>query len=96
MSATILELIYSAIDQVNAQSDGGKPIPKGPDTTLMGGDDAIDSLAFVNLIMALENEIQEKYGKAVVLVTESTLESGEHPFRTAGTLAAYIERLLGA
>ncbi len=69
-------------------------VRKSPDTLLMGGEGSLDSLAFVNLVVAVENEIQRRTHKSVVLVNEQTLEGDEHPFRTVGTLANLIDRLL--
>jgi hypothetical protein len=48
----------------------------------------------VNLVVALEEQIQSKLGKSVVLVDEDNMAADEHPFRTIGTLAEYVERVL--
>jgi acyl carrier protein len=94
MDPQVLEAIYSAIDEVNAGSADGVVIAKTPDTVLMGDESALDSLAFVNLIVALESEIETRFGESLVLVNEKTLESGEHPFRTVETLAVLVSKLL--
>jgi len=90
----ILRLVYAAIDEVNVQTVNGAPLQKSPDTALLGGDQGIDSLMFVNLIVALEEQIETNLSKSVVLVDENSMSLQEHPFRTVGTLASYVERLV--
>lgn len=94
MSVKGLDMLYTAIDEVNAQTDGPH-IEKSPDILLFGGDHGIDSLTLVNLIAAIEQQIQMRTGKSVVIVDESTLALKDNPFQTIGTLAAHVEALLG-
>ena len=82
MRQDILGLVYSAIDEVNAQSADGTAIAKTPETRLLGGDRGLDSLTFVNLVVALEEQIQSGLGQAIVLVDEDSMGLQEHPFRT--------------
>ena len=95
MRQDILNLVYAAIDEVNAQTTDGNPVEKNPETSLLGGEQGMDSLTFVNLIVALEEQIQLKTGESVILVDENSMSLEEQPFRTVGTLAKYVERLLG-
>ena len=94
MRQDILGLVYSAIDEVNAQSAAEVVIAKTPDTRLLGGDRGLDSLTFVNLVVALEEQIQNGLGQSVVLVDENSMALQEHPFRTVGTLADYVEKIV--
>ena len=89
-----LELVYAAIDELNAQSVDAVPLEKSPDTSLLGGDEGMDSLTFVNLIVALEEQIQARTGQSVVLVDENSMSLQEQPFRTVATLAKYVDSLL--
>jgi D-alanine--poly(phosphoribitol) ligase subunit 2 len=90
----ILRLIYAAIDDVNAQAIDGRVVEKHPETALLGGDQGIDSLTFVNLIVALEEQIQQALRKSVVLVDENSMSLQDQPFRTVGTLADYVEHVV--
>jgi acyl carrier protein len=72
----------------------GSPLEKSPEARLLGSDKGVDSLTFVNLVVALEEQIQKKLGKSVVLVDEDKMAMDEHPFRTIGTMAGYVERVL--
>jgi acyl carrier protein len=90
----ILELVYAAIDEVNAQSADGAPIVKAPETRLLGGERGVDSLTFVNLVVAVEEQIQNALGESVILVDEDSMALQAHPFRTVGTLAGYVGKIL--
>lgn len=94
MREDILSLVYAAIDEIDPQTGGGQPLQKSPDSRLLGSDSGVDSLTFVNLVVALEEQIQKKFGKSVVLVDEDNMATEEHPFRTIGTLSDYVERVL--
>jgi acyl carrier protein len=89
----ILELVYKAIDEVNAHTTDGALIEKGPDVPLLGSDKGVDSLTFVNLVVAIEEQIHKTLKKSVVLVDEDSMMLQEHPFRTVGTLATYVEKV---
>ena len=94
MREEILALVYAAIDDVNAQSAKGPLLKKAADAPLLSGKSGVDSLTFVNLMVALEEQIQTTTGKSLVLVDENSMALQEHPFRTVGTLAAYVEQVL--
>jgi D-alanine--poly(phosphoribitol) ligase subunit 2 len=90
----ILRFIYSAIDEVDALATSGAPVEKTPEARLLGSDQGVDSLTFVNLVVAIEEQMQKKLGKSIVLVDEENMGTEEHPFRTISTMAEYIERVL--
>ncbi len=94
MRENILGLVYAAIDDVNGQSVNGVSLEKNPDARLLSGDRGVDSLTFVNLVVAIEEQIQNRMGQSVVLVDEDSMALQEHPFRTIGSLAGYIEKVL--
>ena len=94
MREDILQLLYTAIDNVNAQCADGVRLEKTPRADLLGSDQGVDSLTFVNLIVAVEKEIHSRLGKSVVLVDEDGMAFQEHPFRTVGTLAEYVEKII--
>lgn len=95
MREDILALVYSAIDEVDPLTAAGAPLTKTPEAHLLGSDDGVDSLTFVNIVVALEEQIRQKFGRAVVLVDEENMAAAEHPFRTIRTLAEYVEKVLG-
>ena len=94
MREDILALLYAAMDEVDPLTVGGDPVAKTPDAGLLGSDAGVDSLTFVNIVVAIEDQIHKKLGKSVVLVDEDNMALDEHPFRTIGTMADYVERVL--
>ena len=94
MRADILALVYSAMDEVDPLTVNGAPLAKAPDARLLGSDSGIDSLTFVTLMVAVEEQIQKKLAKSVVLVDEGNMAAEKNPFRTVGSLAEYVEKLV--
>ena len=88
-----LALVYEAIDQVNAQITTGEKIVKDPATPLLDSNGGIDSLAMVNLVVGIEQIVFDKTGQSVTVVDEDAFSSPDSPFRTVGTLAAYLDKL---
>jgi len=90
----ILEIVYTAVDEADVQSLEGNPVKKTPEAPLLGSDQGVDSLNFVNLVVAIEEQIQRKFGKTVILVDEDSIALQEHPFGSIGALASYIEKVI--
>lgn len=91
----IVQVIFDAIDEVNCQLPAGQRAEKTPDAVLMGEGGVLDSLALVNLSIAVEKRIEEKFGASLVLLNALSFSREENPFRTVGYLAQYIDGLLG-
>lgn len=89
-----LEIIYDAIDQVNAQDENSAKITKSPDTPLLGSGSTVDSLALVNLVVAIEQLVSDHANKSITLVDESVFSSPDNPLSTVGSLARYLEKLI--
>jgi acyl carrier protein len=90
----ILGLVYAAIDDIEALSSEGVPLEKSPATPLLASGGSVDSLTLVNLVVAIEERLYSRSGKTVVLVDEDSLALEKNPFRSIGTLAEYVERVL--
>jgi acyl carrier protein len=90
----ILASIYAAIDELNSQSNEGLKIQKSLETPLLAKESGLDSLAFVNLIVAVEGQLETSLGLSGVLVDEVSMSLHEHPFRNVGTLARYVEAVI--
>lgn len=89
-----ISYVYEAIDIVNEQIQDGPRIEKSPDTVLFGDDSALDSLTFVNLVVAIEDLVTNKSGISFTLVDEDTFSAADAPFRTVSSLAELIEKKL--
>ena len=94
MTTSGQDIIYAAIDELNAQSEDGIIIKKSPETKVFGGDGGFNSLDLVNLVIAIETHIEDTPGEAVLLIDKSTMESKNNPFDNVATLSAYVDTLL--
>lgn len=90
----IFKTIYSAIDSINEQLPSGDKIAKSHESCLYGESGALDSVGLVTLIMAVEQEVEQKFGVSVPLADLSVLADGDSPFRNVASLARHIEILL--
>jgi acyl carrier protein len=94
MRDDVMAVIYAAIDELNSQSLQGSKIQKDLETPLLAKGSGLDSLAFVNLIVAVEGQLETSMGMSVVLVDEESMSLQEAPFRTVGSLAKYVESVV--
>ena len=94
MTKLAQSIVNEAISEVNLDQDFDGQIINSPETLLLDSKSNIDSLALVRLLIAVERLIEEKTGKSVVVVDESTFEAEQSPFATIGTLTAHVERLV--
>lgn len=90
----VFQIIYRAIDELNQQLPAGQQIPKSPDIILFGSSGTLDSLGLINLIVAIEQDIEEALGVTINLTHEITLLQETHPFRTIHALTNTILLLI--
>ena len=90
----IYKVIYRAVDEINTLSDDDYELNKTRETILLGQGGDLDSLGLINLIVAVEQNIEDEYDTAVTLADEKAMSQKQSPFRTIGSLADYIEILL--
>jgi len=70
MDATIQNIVSCAIDRLNELLPTGQFLPNGRTTMLLGRGGRLDSMGFVNLIAALEEELEKQLGVTVTLADE--------------------------
>jgi acyl carrier protein len=95
MNEGIIEAIFDALEEVNEHLPNHWKIEKSTQTLLTGESSRLDSLTIVNLIVAIEQRIEEKYGVMINLASSEAF-SDQNPFRDVGTLAEHISSLMGA
>jgi len=90
----ILKLIFKGIDSINAMRPKEARFAKQPDVALMGESGGLDSLGMVNLIVAIEQQIEEQFHVSLDLADDEAMSMRDNPFATVGSLANYIAHLL--
>ena len=93
MKKKLLNAIYSSIDEINRNLSNNNKIDKCENTVIFGGG-KIDSLAFVNFILSIEENILKEFAVSIDLANEGLLMEEVSPFRTVSTLADYIKKLI--
>lgn len=91
---SLLQLIIESVRDMIEQ--GTRPLPEVIDeaTSLVGRQAVLDSLALVTLIVDLEQRIEEEYDAILTLTDDRAMSQSSSPFRTVGSLTAYLEQLL--
>jgi len=95
MNEETLGCVYAAIDEANEDRDGLPPLEKSPTTPIHGTASGLDSLGLINFVVAVEEEVEKRFGAEIVLSDDRSLSAEPSPFESVGALAAYIDVLLG-
>ena len=90
----ILEGIYVAIDEVNEQLPEGQNLEKSLETVLLGSSGKLESINLVNLLVAIEENIEETFGIPISITDERAVSEKNSPFRTVETLCNFVLNLL--
>lgn len=89
-----LQIIYAAIDEINADLDLSEKIEKKEDTIIFGDNNSLDSIGLVNFITIIEQKIEDATGKFISIADERAMSMENNPFKTVASLKAYIEMLV--
>ncbi len=90
----ILDIIYLAIDDVNAQIDKLKKIKKSENTILIGANSELDSLALINFILNIERTFNEEFSLDITLTDQQLLLEPDGPFNKINTLVDYLDKII--
>ena len=91
----IIEIIAAALEDMRDEYETielAEPVEKTP---LFGRRSSLDSLGLVSLIVDVEERVSEEFGRDIVLVDEKAMSQKVSPFLSVGSLARYIDNLLG-
>ena len=93
----VFELVKKALEDLNEELEYDTLRSVSDDTPVFGGDDGIDSLSLVRLVVGLEGAVEKAFGTKVLLSDEKAMSQRNSPYRSAGTLTDFIQsRLEGA
>ena len=86
----ILQLIYSCIDDVNLMLAEDASLNKNLDAIIVGEGGVLDSLSLINLLVAIEEELNLLLKVQFFLLDEELLGDSEGPYQTVGHLYHWI------
>jgi acyl carrier protein len=95
MREQIITLVKDAVTDLNDELQYETLEHPTDETILFGGDDGIDSLSLVRLVVDIEQRIQEETGKKVSLADERAMSAKRSPYRSVGALTDFIIEGLG-
>lgn len=95
MKDRIYSLIYRAMENQNALRTEPLDASRGAETHLFGADGQLDSMGLVSLIVSVEEEVESEFGVNVILASDRAMSGRRSPFATVGSLAEYLESLMG-
>ena len=90
----ITRAVHEAIREVNELLPQSHAVPEAPDTVLIGKSSKLDSMGLINLMLAVEKNVEQLLRKEISLVGGMGKSEAESPLRTVGTLRDYVAELL--
>ena len=91
----LIELIVTVVRELGDQDQVELPTNLTPTTPLFGESGFLDSMSLVSLVVAVEQSIEDRFGKTISLADEKALSRHNSPYRTIGALAEYAAGELG-
>ena len=89
-------VVFRAVDRVNEVLTDLQQLPKSRETPLLADGTTLDSLAVINLLVSIEDEILETLGCELTLVGDETTELDREQLQTLGTLIDALAETLDA
>jgi acyl carrier protein len=90
----VFKIIESAVTEMNEELDYDSLREVNDDTPLFGGEDGVDSLSLVSIIISIESGIFNELDKSVTLADEKAMSMHNSPYRTVGTLLNFAMQRL--
>lgn len=90
-----MSLVKDAVSDLNDELQYDSLANIVDDTVLFGGDDGIDSLSLVRLIVDIEQRLQEELDRQVSLADERAMSAKRSPYRSVGALTDFIVEHIG-
>lgn len=88
------KVISAAIESYNQTCQDGQQLTNDANIVLFGPGSKIDSLGFVNFIVAIEAEVENQMNHSIILVDDQALNMEENPFRTMASLKTLVTNRL--
>ena len=94
MKEKIQEIILDSIKEFNKEKAKDEVLEISNDTTLLDVNGKLDSLDFITLIVIIENNVFDKLGKNITIVSEKAFSKKYSPFKDVKSLTEFIVELL--
>jgi acyl carrier protein len=84
----IKDIVLKAVKSVNKELKNKDLKVVSEETILF---EKLDSMAILDLILEIEDNIQTEYGKYIQVADDTMMDAIKTPFKTVGTLIEFIE-----
>ncbi len=88
MKDKIFEIILNVINEMDIEDTVDKQ------TQLFGKHGILDSLALVNLLVEIEQEIEDHFDVLITIADEKAMSEENSPFKSLESLTDYVNKLL--
>ncbi len=90
--------VFRAVDRLNELLAETQRVQKRREALLFADGTALDSLALINLLVFIEDEVRETFGLELILTAEENAECALHreSLRTLGSLVDELHALLAS
>ena len=91
----VKEIVFYAIEEANKQLAAKNKVEPSLYLELIGPNRKFDSLGLVNVIVAIEEQIEIKYNKFISILGEDNNSSNNSPLKSVKSLIEYLAREIG-
>ena len=90
----ILKIILETVQAYCIENEITVNLELGAELKLFGGEGLLDSISLVNLIVSIEEAIEDKFDKSIILADEKAMSRRTSPFSRVSYLVDYIFELI--
>lgn len=90
----IQEAVYQALDNINETLPPESQLAKAPSTPLYDPYGSTDSLVLTMLIVAVEQSVEQKFGKPISLIGENVFAAENNALNNVEALCLYIAKIM--
>ena len=94
MKEKIQEIILESLKEFNEEKTKDEVLEISNDTILLDKQGKLDSLDFITLIVIIEDNIFDKLGKNITVVSEKAFSKNYSPFKNVETLTEFVVELI--
>jgi hypothetical protein len=85
------QIIYPVTEEFRATASRPDRLKSEPETKLFGPQGALDSVAFVSFLLAIENRILEVTDRPFRILDAKAFSLKQNPFESLNAVALYLE-----
>lgn len=93
-SEILQQIVYPVTQEFRATASRPDRLKSEPATPLFGPSGALDSVAFVSFLLAIESKTNEVTNRSIRILDAKAFSQKQNPFADLGSVARYLESRL--